>query len=228
MPCFILSGDVLSDTLHADVYLRIVTSLIALSLLYEPLWNRGRRRGINFWVLAVTFCLPFSYVAQYMLEGGTQFNVVNVAVAFTIMASLLNWASLLLFSSIGVAAAILLCINIGVDPNLIADNDYILVYTTLMSSVVGLMFFQYRDTTIEDKHGMIEAFASTMAHDSKTPIVGMHSEASLTKNLLEDFKQEFDKTGKVNMKLIDMAIESCQEKHRDSPHCCSECRFPAI
>ena len=210
LPCFILSGDVLGDTLNTDVYLRITTSLIALSLLYEPLWLHRKKKAINLWVSVITFCLPFSYVTQYMLEGGTQFNAVNVTIAFTIMSSLLNWASFLLFSSIGVAASILFCVNLGVDLSLMSDQGYTLVYVVLMSSIVGLMFFQYHDVATENKRGKVIEFATAVAHESKAPIFAMHSEASLTKTILEDFKREYNKTGRTNMRLIDMAIESAK------------------
>ena len=210
LPCFILSGDVLGDTLNTDVYLRITTSLVALSLLYEPLWLHRKKKAINPWIFVITFCLPFSYVTQYVLEGGTQFNAVNVAIAFTIMSSLLNWASFLLFSSIGVAASILFCVGLGVDPNLISDQGYVLGYVAVLSSIVGLMFFQYRDVATENKRGTVVDFAITVAHESKAPIFAMHSEASLTKTILDDFKREYNKTGRANMRLIEMAIESAK------------------
>ena len=187
----------------------LITCSIAALMFYEPFWVRNSKLSSNLWILAVTICLPFASVSQYILDGGGQLYCFNVAFSFVATAVLLGFASLSVFNTLGVISAFIFCLLMGADVSLTSDSIRLLLYAVLMASIAGVLLIKPRELAIEDEHEMTEFFGSLVAHDSKTPIVAMHSEAGLLLAFIGELRAECKKRG-LKFALLDKMEESAK------------------
>ena len=188
----------------------LITISIAISMFYERFWERNSSNlSSNLWILIVTFCLPFASVSQYILDGGGMLYMINIAFSFAAMMALLESASLFLFSALGIISAFIFCSLMGVDVSLTSDSVCLLMYAVLMASAIGILFIKPREIAIEDQHAMTELFGSLVAHDSKTPIVAMHSEAGLLLAFIRELRAECEKRG-LKFALLDKMEDSAK------------------
>ena len=192
-----------------QVLFPLIIYSIAASMFYERFWVRNSNLSSNLWILIVTFCLPFASVSQYILDGGGMLYMINIAFSFAAMMALLESAFLFLFSTLGIISAFIFCSLMGVDVSLTSDSVCLLLYAVLMASSVGILFIKPREIAIEDEHEMTEFFGSLVAHDSKTPIVAMHSEAGLLLAFIRELRAECKKRG-LKFALLDKMEESAK------------------
>ena len=109
----------------------------------------------------------------------------------------------------GVISAFIFCLLIGADVSLTSDSICLLLYAVLMASIAGVLLIKPRELAIEDEHEMTEFFGSLVAHDSKTPIVAMHSEAGLLLAFIRELRAECKKRG-LKFALLDKMEESAK------------------
>ena len=197
------------DHSRYQTFFSLITISIAVSMFYEPFWVRNSKLSSNLWILAVTICLPFISVSQYILDGGGQLYCFSVAFSFVATAVLLGLASLAVFSTLGVISAFIFCLLMGADVSLTSDSIRLLLYAVLMASIVSVLLIKPRELAIEDQYEMTEFFTSLVAHDSKTPIVAMHSEASLLLAFIRELRAECEKRG-LKFALLDKMEDSAK------------------
>ena len=190
------------DYSRYKVLFPLISFSIAATMFYEPFWDKKNNLSANLWSLAVIFCLPFASVSQYLLDGGGILYMANITFSFVVMLTLLGSASLFLFGILGTLSAFVFCLLVGVDVSITSDGVYLLIYAVLTASLVGGLFINPREIEIEDMHERTELFASLVAHDSKTPIVAMHSEAGLLLGFAKDLESKYDEKGILNHRLF--------------------------
>jgi len=163
---------------YENLPLRLTGSLLFLPLLFTGRWpERARRYQPVYWYLALLYALPFFFTFMLLKNGGSTAWLLSELIAIFLMILLLDWRNLLIQFSVGISLAWLAY-------HATTDNPY-LGFLTLESLPIfifaiilgGITNYGAEILQKERLRAMLAA-ASNIAHELRTPLLGIKSGAA--------------------------------------------------
>ena len=145
--------EVLDEHMMVEIKTRFFSSLLCLSLLFEPFWALRIRRYFKMYYFAsLTFCMPFCSTLMYIVEGGVDLNALNIALCFSIVGALMPWPLFILSAILGFVSASVYCyLDLGIDI-LNMDIDYFMLgYSIVLLPLCMNIFVKHFGDTSETK-----------------------------------------------------------------------------
>lgn len=146
---------------HTVLGIKLVGAGLCIGVLLEPYWHVQLKKYFNvYWHAMLLYCLPFSTTVLYLLnEGGTEWTV-NVALSIMLLIILAGWKQFVIMALSGIVLGALYA-----RPTHISyDNAYTLAYTSIFSTLIGLLFARRRQRHTDQREKLLRA--SDTAHQN--------------------------------------------------------------
>jgi Na+/proline symporter len=127
--------------------IRTIGTILCVGLLLKNYWNPPLKKYFHFyWYFTVFFCLSFSTTLMYLLnQAGTEWTV-NIALSTMLLVILVDWASFIVMSLLGIGTVIIYWKIFVVNPiHLSYEDIYVLAYTYIFSVLIGLIFARRKE-----------------------------------------------------------------------------------
>jgi len=185
-----------------NFYIRSVAALLSFFLILKDVWpDRIKKYLPVYWYVALTFNLPFFFTFMLLQNNFSLEWQFNELMALTIMAILVDFSALIIFTPIGILAAIFLhyflsTSTISIPPyeiSLVASSVTIMIFVALIN-VKKNNFYQERlrylnqiqtlnnslEQKVAERTAELEValkakteFLNNMSHEVRTPITGV-------------------------------------------------------
>jgi len=179
-----------------SVWLRAFSVIVALPMLFERYLFRADewRRGITvYWFLILIYQLPFFFVFMALMNHFvTVWALSTMAASLFLVLLVFDWLMIMLMALIGTAAACLAYVAIGGDMGEQSDTLAQLVPTYLFALLGGSVFNYKTELVAREKLAAITSAVGTMAHELRTPMLGIRSGARGLQNYLPAIFEGFD------------------------------------
>ncbi len=162
---------------YENLLLRLFGSVLFLPLMLAPYWPINMRRYLAiYWYIAITFALPFFFTFMLLKNQGSLAWLMSTLVAIFLMILLLDWLNLIFMILIGTTVAWLANWLTGgglTMPVYLLENLPIFLFAIVAG---GLVTFT-REMVAQEKLGTMLTAASNIAHELRTPLLGIKSGA---------------------------------------------------
>jgi signal transduction histidine kinase len=162
---------------YENLPLRIFGSFLFVPLMLAPYWpNRLRRYLAAYWYVAITFALPFFFNFMLLKNQGSLAWLMSMLVCVFLMILLLDWLNLIVMMCVGSALAWLANWATGGSlelPIFYAANLPIFLFALVAGALVTFT----QEMVAQEKLGTMLTAASNIAHELRTPLLGIKSGA---------------------------------------------------
>ncbi|WP_051882814.1 sensor histidine kinase [Salinisphaera hydrothermalis] len=167
---------------YENLWLRAVCVLFAIPMLFER--NISRMRDVEpwltlYWLFALVFLLPFFFFFMTLMNHLSAVWALSTLAALMLMVILVfDWLMTILLSVIGALLAWLVFKLVGAD--LQVENDIplpVLISIYSFGIVVGSAINYKAELVAREKLAAITDAVGTMAHELRTPLLGIRSGA---------------------------------------------------
>lgn len=195
-PLFYLYWTEFEPQIFESVWLRVISVVVALPMLFErQLFRAGEwRRGVTvYWFLILVYQLPFFFVFMSLMNHfSTVWALSTMAASLFLVLLVFDWLMIMLMALIGTAAACLVYIAIGGDMSEQSETLRQLVPTYLFALLGGSVFNYKTELVAREKFAAITSAVGTMAHELRTPLLGIRSGARGLQNYLPAIFEGFE------------------------------------
>ncbi|MGB7756441.1 MAG: HAMP domain-containing sensor histidine kinase [Salinisphaera sp.] len=167
---------------YESVWFRSICVLISIPMLFER--QLSRHRGIErwlaiYWLFILLFQLPFFFVLMTMLNDLSSVWALSTMAALMLLVILVfDWLMTLILSIAGALLAWIVFIAIGGSLQVQSDIPLpVLIAVYLFGLVAGSAFNYKSELVAREKLAAITDAVGTMAHELRTPLLGIRSGA---------------------------------------------------
>ncbi len=162
---------------YENLPLRLFGSVLFIPLMLAPYWPHHLRRFLAvYWYISITFALPFFFTFMLLKNHGSLAWLMSALVAIFLMILLLDWLNLIFMLLLGTTVAWLANWFTGGEfavPIYLLENLPIFLFAVVAG---GLVTFT-REMVAQEKLGTMLTAASNIAHELRTPLLGIKSGA---------------------------------------------------
>ena len=198
--CFSIDASGVSN-LHV-LYIKGLCAVLSISLLLE-FYFAEFSYFIYYRLCVFSFCLPFSSVLIYLLDGHSGLNLINLGVSFMLLSVLVSIQHFMLLASIGISAAVMCSQFFVTDINGVAGY-YPLVYTILYSSIIGFIFIKKGYSVARNLH-WLHYFTYFINSENSAALAAMRYDVSKLSDLTKQL--DVDGAGRLHQRLNSIASE---------------------
>lgn len=163
---------------YENLELRLIGSALFIPLIFVSRWPHWARRYIStYWYFAVLYALPFFFTFMLLKNGGSTAWLLSEMIAVFLMILLLEWLNLLVQFSLGVSLAWLAYYLTTGTPDvgfITLESVPIFLFAIILGSITNYSAERVRQ---ERLRAMLAA-ASNIAHELRTPLLGIRSGAA--------------------------------------------------
>lgn len=176
--------------------LRAFSVLVALPMLFERQFARSpywRPKITAYWFLILLYQLPFFFVFMSLMnEFTTVWALSTMAASLLLVLVVFDWLMTLLLALLGTVLACIAYELVG--GSLAAQSDELLqlIPTYLFAIFAGSAFNYKTELVAREKLSAITAAVGTMAHELRTPLLGIRSGARGLQNYLPAVFEGFE------------------------------------
>lgn len=210
-PAYYLVWTELFPQVYENLGLRLLGSLIFIPVLWQsrcpPRW---KNLGAVYWYAALIYALPFFFAFMLFKNAGAAVWIESALIALFVMVLLLDWVSMILHLMIGVGLAWLAYWLSTPEPALgVAILSHLPV---LFFAVVLGMISNYATEVVrvEQEKAML-ATAGSIAHELRTPLLGIKSGAVGLRNYLPALIEAYSQA-----KAAGLAVQPLRLAHLDA------------
>jgi SSS family solute:Na+ symporter len=161
--------------------LRGVAVILCIILIMREFWPNWLKRNFAiFWHFTLMYCLPFITTVLFLIEQ-LSFNwLINVSLVIILLIVLVDWVTFFILSIVGVISGIIfykLCVGQIVSIN--GNIAYNLIYASLFTTIIGLLFARRREKTVDDKLKISTTVATATGHEVVDDLLEAHAAAQL-------------------------------------------------
>ena len=179
-----------------SAWLRAFSVLVALPMLFEHRLSRNdfwRRKVTAYWFLIVVYQLPFFFVFMSLMnEFATVWALSTMAACLLMVLIVFDWLMILVMAFVGTCAACGVYELVGGDLEAQADDLLPLVPTYVFAILAGSAFNYKTELVAREKLAAITSAVGTMAHELRTPLLGIRSGARGLQNYLPAIFEGFE------------------------------------
>lgn len=162
---------------YESLTLRMVGSILFVPMMLVKFWPRNLLRFVAiYWYLSILFALPFFFTFMFLRNNGSVVWSMSLLVAVFLLTLLVDWLNLAVMFTIGTVLAWIAC-YFSVDqfhfPLVYFENLPIYLFAVIAGSVVNFT----TERVQQEKLGAMLAAASNIAHELRTPLLGINSAA---------------------------------------------------
>lgn len=166
---------------YENLWLRVFSVIVAIPMLMEPQLARSRfwRGKLDwYWLFILLYMLPYFFVFMALMNSFSPIWSLSVMAAFMLLVILVfDWLMTLLLAALGSVLAWLTFMLVRGQMNGDGMPLEVLVPTYLFGLVAGSAFNYKTELVAREKLAAITAAVGTMAHELRTPLLGIRSGA---------------------------------------------------
>lgn len=160
---------------YENLPLRLFGSALFLLLTLASYWPANLRRYLPvYWYGALLFGMPFFFNFMLFKNNGSQVWLMSTLVALFLMTLVLDWLNLIIMYCVGSALA--WCANWATGGNAAIPFTYATHLPIFIFAILaGAIFTLTREIVAQEKLETMLAAASNIAHELRTPLLGIKS-----------------------------------------------------
>ncbi|WP_233588832.1 sensor histidine kinase [Legionella septentrionalis] len=169
---------------YESLTLRIVGSFLGLGLMLTPYWPAAWKRYVNwYWFLTLMYVLPFFSTYSFLMSRADDVSSMALLCSIFLLVLLVDVVSLIVLLILGCGLAVLTYF-LGF-PEFYFSQEHAEVVVILLFVVIAGSTVSYKTSVIQRQRmaGMAAA-AGMIAHELRTPLLGIKSGAQALKNYL--------------------------------------------
>ena len=184
------------DSRDDTIILRFIAAVMSIILLTKPVMPPLLKKHFqSYWNITLMFCLPFLTTVFMLSHYNQTISVVNLALAIFLLSTLVNWLNFILIAITGVMLGIIYnsVVVTGYVFDLSHEYIYTIFYTTIYSSIIGVVFTRNREVKTEAKVEIMKNVSGAIIHEVRSPLTILtYLEYMIknTKNMTIEFKEE--------------------------------------
>ncbi len=196
---------------YENLPLRLFGSLVFIPLTLASYWPPRLQRFLAvYWYVAIFFALPFFFTFMLFKNNGSQIWLMSTLVAVFLMILLIDWLNLIIMFFVGSALAWFASWATGGSHSL--PGDYathlpIFLFAILAGAIVTFT----REMVAQEKLGTMLTAASNIAHELRTPLLGIKSGATGLQRYMPTLFQAYKLAMENNL-----PVENIRLAHLDS------------
>lgn len=163
---------------YENLPLRLFGSVVFIPLTLASYWPPRLQRFLAvYWYIAIFFALPFFFTFMLFKNNGSQIWLMSTLVAVFLMILLIDWLNLIIMFFVGSTLAWLASWATGGSsalPGDYASHLPIFLFAILAGAIVTFT----REMVAQEKLGTMLTAASNIAHELRTPLLGIKSGAT--------------------------------------------------
>jgi signal transduction histidine kinase len=197
---------------YESLPLRLLGTLIFIPIVLARRWPAKLAEYLPaYWYLALLYTLPFFFTFMLLKNDGSTVWLLSTLVALFLMILLLDWINLLVHLTLGVVLAAVT--YYATTPNPFALHATMLEFVPifLFAIVMGIVVNYSSERLREERRKAMLTAAGTIAHELRTPLLGIKSGASGLRQHLPALMQAY--RAALTHKLVETPIRNV---HLDS------------
>jgi signal transduction histidine kinase len=163
---------------YENLPLRLFGSMLFVPLMLVRYWPRNLVQFLAiYWYLSILFALPFFFTFMFLRNDGSLVWSMSLLVAVFLLALLVDWLNLIVMFAFGTLLAWLACystVEAFQFPHVYFEYLPIYLFAIIAASVVNFT----TERVQQEKLGAMLAAASNIAHELRTPLLGINSAAN--------------------------------------------------
>ncbi|GAB3675246.1 sensor histidine kinase [Salinisphaera aquimarina] len=216
-PLYYLFWTELSPQPFESVWLRLFSVIVALPMLFEPYLSRSelwRRRVTIYWFFIFIYELPFFFVFMSLMNGfSTVWALSTMAACLFMVLLFFDWLMVLALAFGGSAAACLCFVLVGGTFAEQADALITLTPIFLFALIAGSVFNYKAEIVAREKLAAITAAVGTIAHELRTPLLGIRSGARGLQTYLPAIFEGFELAREHNLPVKHVRAAHYRQMH---------------
>lgn len=163
---------------YESLTLRLVGMILFLPMVFTKYWPKRCYRFLPlYWYFAILYALPFFFTYMLLMNDGSTVWLMSSLIAVFAMTLVLDWLNLIIHFVLGIAMAVL-AYALTTEPAVmhIAQQEYLPIY--LFALLVGSMANYSTEVITREQARAMLATASGIAHELRTPLLGINSGAA--------------------------------------------------
>lgn len=195
---------------YENLWLRLFGALIMVPIAFSAMWPVKLKRYMPlYWHLVLIFSLPFFFSFMLLKNGISTVWIESNLVAVFIMVLLLDWVVMIVEWVLGLVIAYLV-FSITSDVPLNHGDIWIHVPIILFAVVMGNIS-SYTTEMVRAEQERVLALASSIAHELRTPLLGIRSGAAGLKNYLPTLIKGYELASEARL-----PVDHIRKVHLDS------------
>ena len=176
---------------YENLTLRLIGSALFIPLIFSAYWpDWAVRFKAVYWNMAILYGLPFFFTFMLLMNGGSAVWVQSLLVAIFVMVLMLDWLSLLMHSMLGAGLAWLAYLLMAPDVGL-AISDFDMIPILIFAILIGIAANYSTDLVHAERERAILDAAGSIAHELRTPLLGISAGAAGVKTHLPALLQAY-------------------------------------
>jgi signal transduction histidine kinase len=197
---------------YESLPLRLLGTLIFLPIVFARRWPATLVAYLPaYWYLALLYALPFFFTYMLLRNNGSTVWLLSTLVALFLMILVLDWINLLVQLILGVMLAVAAYYVTTPSPFVLHAATLEFVPIFLFATVMGIIVNYSAERLKEERRKAMLTAAGTIAHELRTPLLGIKSGASGLRQHLPTLMQAY-RTAAAH-KLVETPIRTA---HLDS------------
>jgi signal transduction histidine kinase len=171
--------------------LRLTASLLGLGLLLSPYWPYKLKPFLPwYWFITILFTLPFFFTYYFLMNQASDVAAMSLLCSIFLLVLLVDLFSLSLLFILGVCLAFIL--YYFTSPQVYFSTEHIEMGMILLFVIIAGSTVNYR-TTIwqEQRMAGLAVAAGMIAHELRTPLLGIKSGAQVLTNYFPHFLEAY-------------------------------------
>jgi signal transduction histidine kinase len=186
--------------------MRLAICFFGFSLILSKYWPKHfKSLWKYYWILGLTFSLPFFFTFMLLMNQGSTMWHVNEIVGILVLTLFVNWPLFFLCIFLSVSSSLAAYFfNTG---NLIISADVLAVVPTYISSLIFFILLMNNKNKIDiEKIELVKSLSYIIAHELRTPLATMQNCHYV---LERDIKDEYKTDGiRKTLSLIDTTLSN--------------------
>lgn len=167
------------------LFFRLTCFLICIPLLLLDYWPRAlRQHKIIYWYFSICYCFPFFSTYMLIENYGSTIWFTKVILALFWLVLITDWLTFLIILPLGILMGYLVHYFINGPAQIDMDVFVGLSVNYLWAVLIGTVFSRIKDNTQSEKLTAMKSLAGTIAHEMRTPFLGIRSNAGGIKKFL--------------------------------------------
>lgn len=177
---------------YESLTLRIVGSLLGLGLMLEPYWPIRMKKYLSwYWFISIIYTLPFFFMFLFLMNNAGVIAGMSLLCSVFLLVLLVDLLSMAFVFSVGLALAVLAYYFTA--PHVYFGTEHIEMTLIILFTVLAGSTVNYKTAMLQQQRlGGMAAAAGMIAHELRTPLLGIRSGAQALVNYLPVLVQAYE------------------------------------
>lgn len=169
---------------YGSVDLWCIGTLLGLGLMLTPLWPKSFKHWIPwYWFLTLLYVLPFFFTYSFFINRANDLSSMSLLCSVFLLVLLVDFLSLSILIFLGVSLAFISYYLVS--PEIYFNAEHLEVALLAVFFIIAGSTVNYRTTALQQQRMLgMAAAAGMIAHELRTPLLGIKSGAQALKTSL--------------------------------------------